>query len=521
MAFTLTSDNRIAISRRIVKLDTEIEFFGSAETNNTSDLAIFTQTDNMNKTFMDFYHGIATAYEDEKRALNGDIADSFDETDVLNSAKELVNNIFYPNDFTTGSPNNPNLLPGSIDTDIPPDGISDDMVNEVNGLASTTDSYYEQNLLSFAPTAGINSGDGIAQLIDILTLGFTPSASASTSLSADYVIGSGTMDVASGANIANGEYLLVTKTTGSLSALFLVKSGGGTTTLSVYEIVSPTADITISIPDTSVVNTFSGFSNSERNTLTASGIEQDVLDGLTTTGTNCLINKVLAWETKVGDQNTAIASNDEERATQQGQLTSATTANTTTEGVINTWQALANTGASGKFVDSSLGTLDTHVASRISTASTRVTQIETALGSVTDDGDGTVSFSASTDIYPERYKALNYRIHRGLGSLKRKVGLEQNANLLGSMLDLLNDSQTDYENRVIATKLSSNADGTAQIEVEDSTGFALSDTVYVVSETQSELSGTIRYIDENTIVLSFKVSTDYLTNDLARLYKVL
>lgn len=526
MPFTLTSDDRIAMSRRLVKVDNEIDFFTEASTNNTSDAAIFEQTDDMNKVFMDFYNDIAGAYEDEKRALNGTVAATFDESDVLASARETVGNIFYPNDFDTGSPNNPNLIPGSVDTDVPSDGISDGLVDEVNGSTISTDSYYESNLINFPPVAAQNSGDGVAQLIDILTSGFTPSSSASTTLASDYTAGSGTMVVTSGTNIANGDYLLVTKTTGSLSALFMVKAGGGTTTLTVYEICAPTGNIVVPVlptpNDTTVVNTFSGFSNSDRQSLTAStAIQQNVLDRLTTTGTNCLINKVLSWETKVTDENTAISGNEEERVTQAGQLTSATSANTTTLGVINTWQALSNTGASGKFVNSSLSTLDTHVTSRITTVSTRLTQISTALGSVSDNADGTVTFSSDEAIYPKRWSALNYRINRGMGSLKKKVGLEANTNMLDGMLDFLESSKTDYEGRMTATKFASNPDGSSQIEVVDASGFALDDAIYVVSETQAELSGTVRSINNNTVVLSFRVGTEYTLDELARLYKVL
>jgi hypothetical protein len=213
--------------------------------------------------------------------------------------------------------------------------------------------------------------------------------------------------------------------------------------------------------------------------------------------------------------------NDEERTAQIAQLASATSANNATLVVINAWQALTNTGASGKFVDSSLSTLDTHVTSRITTVSTRITQIATALGSVTDNGDGTVSFSDATAIYPNRWNAINFRLNRAVGSLKKKIGLEKNSTFLDGMIDVLESSKTEYESRMTASKLHSNANGTAEIEVEDSSDFAVNDAVYLVSETQAELTGTIRYITDNNIVLSFTVSSNYTISDLARLYKIL
>lgn len=524
MAFTLTSEDRIAMSRRLVKVSNEVEFFNGAKTNTTGDVATLTQTDNMNKVFMDFFNGVAASYEAEKRAMNGTVALTFDESDIIDSAKDLHTSLFFPLD-PSGTPNNPNLIPGTLDTDSPPDGVSNVIIDEINGGTASTDSYYEQNLINFPPVGAVNSGDGIAQIIDILTTGFTPSSVASTTLSSSYIAGSGAMVVSSGANIANGDYVIAKGTGTGVAGLFLVKAGGGTTNLTVYEIVTPNVNIVVPVfptpNNTIVTNSFSGFSNSDRNTGTTGSDLQNVLTGLTTTGASCMITKVLAWEAKVDDENSAIAGNEEDRSAQTTQLTSATTNNTVTKNVIDVWQALSNTGASGKFVDASLNTVDTHLTSRISTVATRLSQITTALGTVTDNTDGTVAYSDATAIYPKRYNSVNYRINRSIGSLKKKLSLGKNSNLLDSMVDVLSTSQADYSGRMLATKLSSNADGTAQIKVEDATGFALDDTIYIASETAPEITGTIRFINGKDIVLSFKVGVEYLLADLARMYKVL
>lgn len=57
--------------------------------------------------------------------------------------------------------------------------------------------------------------------------------------------------------------------------------------------------------------------------------------------------------------------------------------------------------------------------------------------------------------------------------------------------------------------------------MEDSSGFSLADTVFVISESLGELTGTIKFINGNVIDLSFKVASTYLKNDLARFYKEL
>lgn len=524
----LSSADRIAMSRRLVKLPNELSAFGQSKTNATSAVGTFGQTDDMNAVLFDWYHAIAGAYEGERQALNGVVAASFVEADIVSSANEATGNIFFPvvtSGPTPGIPNAPFLIPGAVDTTNPPDGVSDGMVDAVNGVAASQDASWEQSLLSNPPAPPANSGDGLTEIIDILQNGFSGAVGTNTDLSADYVVGSGTMSVVSGVNIADGEWVIAQKEGGGISGLFLVTAGGGTATLTVHEIVPPSGNIVAPVPpnDTDVTNTFVGFTNTERTNLVATvdGDFQDVLDGLTTAGPHAMLGKVTTWEGKLDTQATALSGNDEERAVQQGENTTADTNITATKGVIDTWQALGNTGAGGKFTDAGLGPVSTEIASRSGEVTTRLTEISGALGLVTDDGDGTFSVSNELDIYPQRYKMVNARINRAFGSLKRKIGSEKNTGTLQAIEDLLTDQQEEYVTRMVATRLSANPSDSREVTVDDGSGFAVGDTVFVVSEGQSELTGTIRLIDDVKIVLSFTVSSAYVRDDLVRLYKVL
>lgn len=524
MSLTLTSADRKAMSRRLVKIDNEILAFTTSQTNSGIDSAVYAETDDMNKTLMSFYNAIAASYETEKRALNGQVATSFIEQDVIDSANEIYGNLFFPR-VDGGTPNNPHLIPGVADSTVPPDGVTEGFVNAVNGGASSVDAAYEQNTVNNPPVGGANSGDGIIQLINVLKNGNTPGAVASTTLSSTYTAGSGTMGVTSGSNIANGDYIIAQGNASGVSGLFLVKSGGGTGSLVVYEIAPPSGDIVVPVgPNTTAVtNSFVGFTNVERQNLVATvdADLQNVLDGLTTTGPNNLISKVLVWEGKINSENTALSGNQEERTAQIAQNVTAVTNNNATKVIIDAWQALANTGAGGKFTDAGIAGISSEATARASVISTRIAQILDALGSVTDNGDGTFTFSADDDIYPQRYTMLNVRINRGLGTLKKVLSLNKANTLLQQILDILNDSKNEYDNRLLVTRLASNGDDTQRITVEDSSGFSLADTVFVISENLSELTGTIKFINGNVIDLSFKVSSGYLKSDLARFYKEL
>lgn len=513
----LNAADRKAMSRRLVKLDLEIEAMTTAQTNSGTAETVYDESDDMNKVLMDFYQGISASYEDEKRDLNGTVAATFTETDVQDSAAETYGNMFFPR-VDGGTPNNPHLIPGTVDTTVPPDGITDGFVDSVNGITTSTDTDYEEVILTRLPGATAPSGNGLVELDDLLRSGFNFGAG-SSALGAIYNIGDTAVTLALSIGTSPGEYIYIHNASNSLLAVVLTVGGGGTN-LTVYPIMDPGANIPAL--GSTVSRVFAGFTLAERNSLVASSaFNQDILDGLTTTGPNNLIAKVALWETKVDAENTSLAGNEEERAVKQAENAAAVVANNATKAVIDTWQAFSNTGVNGKFTDNGMNPLMTEVASRQGVVATRIAEIVDSLGLLTDNGDGTYSVTSFDDIYPERYTMLNLRINRGMGTLKRKLNAQKSDTLLGQIVGMLQDSQIEYDSRMVATKLASNGDGTKKIEVKDGTGFSVNDTVYVVSETQGELSGSVRFINGNMIDLSFAVSSDYITDDLARLYKVL
>ena len=209
MPIVLSSDDRKAMSRRLVKIDDEIAAFTVSKNSAVVSSGVYEETDDMNHTLIDFYHGIATSYETERRALSGVIAGTFNEADLVNSAKEIVGNIFYPITIG-GGPNDPYLIPGTIDTTVPPDGVSDSFVAQINGSQVGLDAQYESNVLD-SPSIGIK------QITTILKTGFTLVAGGATTLSSTYTPGDLVLHVTNGANFANGEYAIAKKTGGGIS----------------------------------------------------------------------------------------------------------------------------------------------------------------------------------------------------------------------------------------------------------------------------------------------------------------
>jgi hypothetical protein len=57
--------------------------------------------------------------------------------------------------------------------------------------------------------------------------------------------------------------------------------------------------------------------------------------------------------------------------------------------------------------------------------------------------------------------------------------------------------------------------------VKDAAGFAVADSVYVISDTQLEIPATIVAISGNAITLSVNIPSKYRQNEQARIYKEL
>ena len=78
------------------------------------------------------------------------------------------------------------------------------------------------------------------------------------------------------------------------------------------------------MPSGAVSRAFSGFTQPERQTLVAATPAlQDILNGLSTTGSNSLLGLVNSWRTALTNEQTAITANEENRPTQIGQNSTA------------------------------------------------------------------------------------------------------------------------------------------------------------------------------------------------------
>lgn len=225
---------------------------------------------------------------------------------------------------------------------------------------------------------------------------------------------------------------------------------------------------------------------------------------------------VTSWKSWLTSQQSALVANTDPQQTANIAAALADVNNSIAQ--ITAWEALTDYAVNGKLDGTGVLVLSNETAARLIYIPTRISQIDSRLGDVTQNADGTIaSFSG---LYGARYINIESRINLADGSLSKQTGLELAKRVQSETILNNNNYKTYLDGNVLrSSKLSSNANGTNIVSIEDATGLSVSDTVYIVSETQSELTGTISAINGLNITLSFIVPVTFTISDIARIVK--
>jgi hypothetical protein len=144
----------------------------------------------------------------------------------------------------------------------------------------------------------------------------------------------------------------------------------------------------------------------------------------------------------------------------------------------------------------------------------------TYLGNVVQDLN-TGEITAFEGLYGERMKFINLRLNIISGTLTAIAGLET----VGSFSDATKAAaeETGDTLSLVMTATLATASGldTKFLNIKDGSGFSQGDRVYVVANEQEELSGSIVAVDGNRVELTFKIPKKYTIDNQTRLYKLL
>ena len=467
----LTQDERISISKKIIGIPKE-----NANADNTSaqleiEKAKIQLEDNGNKKLMDDLTPLINAYQQEFTLLDGNVRLELTEQNMIDSADKILQNYFNPNDPQTPLPN----VPDGIWKNFTPFSGNIAIGKQYTEIYSTTTK--EQDTI-----------DAINTIITAIDAGNT----------------------------------LTNKTTGQ-EAIEGVVTG----------FCTPTAT-----PDTEAQCTIEGGTW----TPASPDIVQNKAD-LQTAMTN-LQTEVQNWETILNNEKTKIQTADA-LDTDSSRNTANTTAISDIDNaisIIDTWQATldfytahgATTFAAfnaldpGTFPATKLATTDFQALKDELTARTAFVVIrsselvsDTYLGAINQDFAGSGSIVAATGLFGKRFRIIDMRLNLMAGSLNKLKGLEKGQAAQEELKGSNDSAAIALASVISASGFRAPASNTKTIHVLDGSLFSISDSVYVVANTQEEITATILSISTNTIFLDVKIPKKYRQNDGARLYKVL
>lgn len=186
-----------------------------------------------------------------------------------------------------------------------------------------------------------------------------------------------------------------------------------------------------------------------------------------------------------------------------------------------TWDALTSAAfVASKARSTELDLLKAEITARTSFVSTRDSEIDAVLGGVTQNMT-TGLVSSYTGLYGERFRFIDLRLNVVAGSLSKIKGLEKAIESQDAAKVFNASTATAYDLVIKVSKFTSPAAGTKIIHVKDASQFSVSDSVYIIADTQAEIAATIDSIDNNRITLDTIIPRKYRENDGARIYKTL
>lgn len=455
----LSQADRIVLSKKIVAIPQE----DATAVDNKAKLAVAKAKaqaeDDANKNLFDAKNSIINAYQAEANRMDGNDRLSIVEQDLINTAKAVLGNFFSPNN-----------------AQVPTPALSD-------GVWKNFIPYSKNKALgkTYAEVYGTvaNESDSVSAINSLVT----------------------TMESYTAIKRSTGQMCTVTGTC-SLPAFTtqLTCTGGGGTWTPGPDLI--TNDPAVQATATSLISAVNSWKSFIQTTLSL----------------------IVTYDTDAGRQaqnNAAIA--DINNAIVQINTWLAYPSFDTTHGQ-STCAGLAGYNVNlldpTKFRAGELAVLKNEITARTAYIATRINQLNTVLGTISQDvSSGNIL--SSSGFYGDRMGILNLRLNLMNGSLRKIESLKLAEKSQDEAINSNANAASVYSSVLKVVAFRAPATNITTIHVKDATGFSVSDNVYIASDNQAEISTTIVSISGNAVTLAIAIPEKYRQNENARMYKEL
>lgn len=454
----LSKDDRISFSLQIVSADDKIKALLTAKGQLQSQVDKLTKLDLANKNLFDPVNNMVTAYQTEYGKLDGNVRTTITEQDIQDSGSKKIQNHFFPNDTTVTVPSLASTH--NVWTKVQPFAITYGIgKNYTEGYGSQTK---EGDLIQACLTL-ITTIQGNTDIMN--TTGQMCGASGTCSLPAFTTQATCTLNGGiwtPGPDIISNDPAIQAQKTSLVTAVNDLKTF----------LLAEVASIVTNDPANATVN------NAAINDIN-----------------NVIIPAINTWLGYV-DFNTA-----------HGQTTCAG---------FNSYNS--NLLAPTKLHSTQLAALQTALNTRTSYITTRLGQLSTILGSITQDLN-TGEISASSGLYGKRFGFLMLRLNSLDGSLSQLLGLSSASNAQDAIIASTKNAKATYLSILPTSIFGAPGNGTAIISLANASSFSPGDAVWVMAESQEELQRAVKSVNGNSVTLNDTVPSKYNPASKARLYK--
>lgn len=511
MPIVLTADDRRAISRRLVKLSTEISIFDETIANADDTKNAYDKVDTSNAQFLIYWRDIADAYLEERRWMTGENYDTFTNSDITN--------------LTTNWPTDPTnkFFPSGYNYLIPEVNVY--TAGQFVDYASNCEDYHYHTWY---------------RLFEVLRYGFRsndPAVTSPTISSASTYNGGSTLEVSDASEILQRQIIYLQ---GSHSAV------GGYYLLYVHSINIATNELTVvpmaqsgsTIIDASGAITISSapiWTDVQRQNLAGSGIETPLALLIINYLTTSLVNPTGGYRICLDSQTAAINSNEDTRTSPAARLLANKNNIVTFLAGYALWAALPNTGVGCKYTNAGMAIFNPYLAARqielYARAINPLNELLTDMGLVTPGTSGLMgTFTAVEGAVAYKYQWLDRRFNKVYGSYAQQDNMNITKVVMDQQKSNAEGAKSNYETVIRAVPLSANPNGSKSVYIDDITGWSVGDHVYITDDYitsrtpsityQSELPAVILGIyRDGRIDLDIEVPSTYTTSYLVRLYK--
>ncbi|NRA76882.1 MAG: hypothetical protein HRU18_01630 [Pseudoalteromonas sp.] len=454
-------------------------------------------TDQQNKIFTDHWTGVADKYHEELETLSLTRRTTYLDSDLELGGKSL------PPHYT---PTHPELVPIVIPS--------------LNGLPTAPSSVPENespklNRLNEIVNTYINGKSGSKD--DELTGTWTDGQPVSTQSGTNFSNGE-IVFMIQGSNVMMGQ---VTGTGGSCTGETPPNSGvdeatcttnGGTweTSINITALTTPKTFTS----GAEIRNYSPAFSNAKRGRQTPFVNNEQALAEFFEEEINLNFQEIVDYIQSVIDILSANEDTNGGRKTDNQTYLDALNAKITEH---TTWSSVPINQVDGKYTDDELPVLQSSFLGLTALNTNRITQIQTMLGSVTDNGGGDVS---GDGVYFDLWKFLVIRLAKSGGTLYGWYGMDLAVSHFDTKIANANSQLTEYQNIFVVKKITEDvALGENEVSIENTTELSETDSIKVFDNETPVFSTTIQEINGNIVTLAQGLPTELLTGNLARLVK--